>query len=124
MLRVNLLPKLTQADYHRKWLAKQTPEYKAKRKARHKTREQERYATDAGFRARKTLAGENWMARHPVRAQAKRQSQKLRHRYGLSLEDVNRMLAAQAGLCAICGDVIGLEKREGVQKLHVDHDHT
>jgi recombination endonuclease VII len=38
----------------------------------------------------------------------------LRHRYGIGVEDFDRMLAEQGGLCAIC--------REAPAE-HVDHDH-
>lgn len=39
----------------------------------------------------------------------------LRRRYGIGVADVERMLAAQGGVCAICG-------RAGPE--HVDHDHV
>lgn len=38
----------------------------------------------------------------------------LRNRYGLELDEYQRMLGAQAGACAICGEV---------RRLVVDHDH-
>lgn len=43
----------------------------------------------------------------------------LRSRYGLTLEDYDRMLYTQGGGCAICGR----PPREGGPSLHVDHDH-
>jgi Recombination endonuclease VII len=42
----------------------------------------------------------------------------LKRKYGLSLEDYERMFAAQGGVCAIC-----LETRPEERTLHVDHDH-
>lgn len=39
----------------------------------------------------------------------------LRHRYGLTVEDFDRMAEAQAGLCGICGQSA---------RLAVDHDHS
>lgn len=44
----------------------------------------------------------------------------LRRRYGMTVEDYNRMLAAQGGCCSICGatDPGGRNKR-----FCVDHDH-
>lgn len=44
----------------------------------------------------------------------------MRHRHGLTLEQYDQMLAAQGGVCAICGDppTVGFNKR-----LHIDHDH-
>jgi Autographiviridae endonuclease VII len=41
-----------------------------------------------------------------------------KRKYGLTLDDYQTMLAAQAGGCAICG----APPSEG-QSLHVDHDH-
>jgi len=42
----------------------------------------------------------------------------LRRAFGLSLDDDDRMLAEQDGVCAVCGR----EPRTGTH-LHVDHDH-
>lgn len=42
----------------------------------------------------------------------------LRRKYGLTLEDYERMFEAQAGVRAICG-----EARPEERTLHVDHDH-
>lgn len=37
-------------------------------------------------------------------------------RYGLTIEDYDRLWTAQAGCCALCG-------KDGRRALHVDHDH-
>jgi hypothetical protein len=42
----------------------------------------------------------------------------LKRKYGMTLEDYDQMLEAQAGVCAICG-----EARPEERTLHVDHDH-
>jgi hypothetical protein len=44
----------------------------------------------------------------------------MKHRHGLTLEQYDAMLAAQGGVCAICGEppTHGINK-----KLHVDHNH-
>lgn len=39
-------------------------------------------------------------------------------KYGLSLEDYDRLLLAQGGCCGICGNA------NGNKRLAVDHDHT
>ena len=44
----------------------------------------------------------------------KRKNHKLKHRYGISLEDYKVMHLKQKGLCKICNSE---------SKLHVDHDH-
>jgi len=51
--------------------------------------------------------------RDQERTSAKQQAH-LKHRYGISLDEFNRMLADQEGRCAVC-----VEQR----KLCVDHDH-
>lgn len=40
-------------------------------------------------------------------------------RFGLSIDDYNRMFEAQGGRCAICG----VHQSELKKALHVDHDH-
>jgi hypothetical protein len=42
----------------------------------------------------------------------------LKRKYGITLDDYERMFAAQSGVCAICG-----EARPEERTLHVDHDH-
>ena len=41
----------------------------------------------------------------------------LKSKYGISVEDYESMLAAQGGVCAVCGDV------NSDRRLAVDHDH-
>ena len=78
-----------------------TPEERARQTAR----EKERYATDPDFRAAR------------LASQRKRGRKKeLKHRYGLSWEDYQAMLARQDGKCAIC-------KCEFTDTPSVDHCH-
>jgi hypothetical protein len=72
-----------------------------------------------------------WKRENPERARAKlreyvesgqkavwdRQSH-LRRKYGITIEDYDRMFDAQHGVCAICN-----EPRPDERTLHVDHDH-
>ena len=44
---------------------------------------------------------------------------KLRHDYGITIEDVKRMYISQNGVCAIC-----LQKFKSRKDMHVDHNHT
>lgn len=47
----------------------------------------------------------------------------LRHAYGITLEDYERMANEQDGVCAICGESQVPKKNNGNGYLHVDHDH-
>jgi hypothetical protein len=42
----------------------------------------------------------------------------LRRKYGITAADYDRMLAAQGGVCAICG------RPPKTRRLNVDHDHN
>ena len=43
-----------------------------------------------------------------------------KRKYGITLDDYNKILSSQNGGCAICGSV---KLRKGESYLHVDHDH-
>lgn len=45
---------------------------------------------------------------------------RLQQRYGIDLDEYERLLASQDGGCAICGEAYCQDGR----KLHVDHDHS
>lgn len=47
----------------------------------------------------------------------------LKHRYGLTLEQYNEMLAKQQGLCAICQEPETAKKNGKIKSLSVDHCH-
>lgn len=59
------------------------------------------------------------------RDKTKRQDASLRRRFGIGLDDYERMLAEQNGGCAICGAAhTTIDKRTGQpQRLHIDHCH-
>jgi hypothetical protein len=50
----------------------------------------------------------------------------LKKRFGISVEDYDKMLAAQKGVCAICGnpETTYDPRHEKVKELAVDHNHT
>lgn len=52
-------------------------------------------------------------------------SRTLKHQYGITLEEYNKMLEKQQGVCAICGKAEKItDKRTGnVKRLAVDHCH-
>lgn len=49
----------------------------------------------------------------------RRESRRLEREFGITLEDYDRMLSNQAGLCAICG-----HPNKHRRRFHVDHCHT
>lgn len=81
-------------------------------------------------RAQVREANRRWKERNPDkakaardRANAKRTSAdnkryKLKYTYGITVEDYQRLLQSQEGLCAIC------RLPPGDEVLHVDHDHV
>jgi hypothetical protein len=50
---------------------------------------------------------------------SERRAENLRIRFGITVEDYDRILSEQGGGCAICGDA----PRPGARRLAVDHDH-
>lgn len=53
---------------------------------------------------------------NPSKEALRKRAQKLRSKYGIELEDYDRMYDAQVGLCKIC--------KEHLDKLNVDHCHN
>jgi hypothetical protein len=81
--------------------------------------------------AKAVAAAKRWQARNPERVRAyqadyrSRPGQKraqrdryYRRTYGLTADEVDEMLAAQSGVCAICRELPEVEAR-----MHIDHDH-
>lgn len=85
-----------------------TEEFKAQRRAWRKTPE---------GRAKQRAEQLAWRAKNPV----KRHGHNLKRKFGLSLTDYYRMLAAQNGVCAICK---GPPSGRSVRHFCVDHDHV
>jgi hypothetical protein len=56
--------------------------------------------------------------KRPERKRADRDAH-LRRKFGMGIDEYERMFEAQHGVCAICG-----EARPEERTLHVDHDHT
>jgi predicted nucleic acid-binding Zn ribbon protein len=44
-------------------------------------------------------------------------------KYGVTVEDYERMLSAQGGVCILCGSAPKPDGIRAASKLHVDHDH-
>ena len=93
-----------QREYQRTHLRAHSPPT-PEQQAKYNANERERYATDPDYRA----------ARRAAKRKARRKNE-LKHKYGLSLEDYQAMLARQGGACAIC-------KGEFTHTPFVDHCH-
>lgn len=69
-----------------------------------------------GVQARNT---KKYIANNPGARELSRLKNALKRKYGMTLEQYDEMLAAQGGVCAICGGPhVGTGGR-----YHVDHDH-
>lgn len=61
----------------------------------------------------------NYITNHgKIRLQMRDRDKNLRRKYKLTLEQVNAMITAQNGACAIC-----LEPFKSTRDTHVDHNH-
>ena len=92
-------------EYEKQRRAKNLPEAKAVRKSRYA---KDPEAAKAAVRA--------WKVANPRKVLA----QTIR-RYGLTLDDYDRLWARQVGRCAVCRREPGAKK---LDRLHVDHDHA
>jgi len=112
-------------EYRREW--KKSPEQREKAAKRREVRER----SDPEFKARSRATEKRWRGRNPGKVQAKRERRaenprtvrddNLRHLYGITHEDYERMLEEQGGGCAICGSTTS--RRKGRGHLSIDHCH-
>ena len=61
-----------------------------------------------------------WRERNPERNAREKRGRAYRRRYGITIEDYERILIEQGGVCAICS----IPPSPNGHRLHVDHDHT
>ena len=66
-----------------------------------------------------TRTKRDWPAERAAKTQDYRRCAHYRHRYGITLEEYDNMLAVQGGRCAICSSEYAGPKG----RFHVDHDH-
>ena len=95
--------------------------YEMNHSDRHKERKNTarniRYHEDEVFRRKVIEKSKNYRIRHP---DAKR-NQDYMEKYGMTIDDYNKILESQGGKCAICGKPnSGINGRD---RLFVDHDH-
>lgn len=71
-------------------------------------------------------ARQQWSEKNPERAKESQRKRNLKHKYGLTIEDYDRILEDQGNSCAICHkkdyEVSG--DRFSKIKFAVDHNHT
>ena len=78
-----------------------------------------------------TCLREQYREKHPLspkppktsRLQRSSRPAMLKHKYGLSIEQYDRMFLEQNGVCAICGNPPAPTGKPQQTRLHVDHDH-
>lgn len=84
-------------------------------------RERERIAVlSPEERERRAQLNRDWYRRNP-RPPEENTRAHLKHRYGLTIEDRQRMLENQGGCCYLCGDPLDLSQPRTV---HTDHDRS
>lgn len=109
----------------------QKPEKVAKRRER--ARSEDAKAKNKEWRRRTNQAAKQaaYVQRPEVKARRKERANSphgkligrkssLKRKFGLTLEDYDRMLAEQNGHCALCPSTVGNSRR---RNLHIDHDH-
>ena len=79
-------------------------------------------ATSIEHRARKNAQALAWRKANPEKYQRSVVDATLRYKYGIGFDDYERLLAAQGGGCAICGNKRSHSKGGG--RFHVDHCHA
>lgn len=62
----------------------------------------DRYATDAEYRERVKARSRQWRQDNPELFKMKNRNARLKHEYGITEEDFQRMLLEQEGRCALC----------------------
>lgn len=81
-----------------------------------------RYSKTPAGKASKKMSDAKYYENNHAQVRAMQIDSRLRHRYGISLEQYNQMVAERNGLCDICGkEPVGKSVRSS--KLHVDHCH-
>ena len=64
-----------------------------------------------------------WRTNNPTAASASNIRTKIKLKYGLTLEEITKLLDTQNGCCAICDEPISFIANDKRSKPHVDHDH-
>ena len=76
--------------------------------------------TDPEWVARRAARAIAWKLAHPEEYRKRNRAGVIRRRYGLTQEDLDRLLALQDGRCSICRTQFGSTKGS---RMCIDHDH-
>lgn len=80
-----------------------------------------RYSTnDRAFRTKAIARAKADYRSRPEERKAAIYAWQLKHYYNITIEDYNRMMSEQRGVCVLCGKP---PTQRRFKKLHVDHDH-
>ena len=74
--------------------------------------------------ARALRRQKRWRERNPEKERARQLRCDLKRAYGLTVDQYNRMLAEQGGVCALCRAPETTPRKGTVMRLAVDHDHV
>jgi hypothetical protein len=69
------------------------------------------------------IKNKEWRKNNPERTAEIYRKQNLKQKYGMSLEDYDKMLQEQSNVCAVCEQPEVLVKKGKLQPLCVDHCH-
>lgn len=76
---------------------------------------------NARHREHKNKLTNNWRKANPDRVR----NIYLKHTYGITSEEYEKLLEEQKGVCLICGRPEKVsDGKGGIKKLHIDHNHT
>ena len=78
--------------------------------------------TKAAYRKNPTraiAASRAWRAKN----RARHNDYAMTHKHGITREEYDEKLKAQNDVCAICGQAETRRNKNGVYRLHIDHDH-
>jgi hypothetical protein len=82
------------------------------------------YHTEEERQQARRIARRKWEKLNPDKWELQKQNQRLNRRYGIKLDDYQKLFDSQKGLCAIClNPPTGLHSSGRAHVLHVDHCH-
>lgn len=96
--------------------------YKGREKEYKREWQRNKCHSDPKYLKRQRLAHEKWLENNPdAKKKYKYVWDGLRHRYGMTIEDYDKLFSKQEGKCAICKEEF--VKTKAHPRLSVDHNH-